>query len=48
MSERLISMANGPGGGDGLEEIETGVATRTRPKTKRTHSRRRIKRSLDL
>jgi ATP-dependent Clp protease adaptor protein ClpS len=35
MSERFIRMANGPGGGDGLEEIETGVATRTRPKTKK-------------
>jgi ATP-dependent Clp protease adaptor protein ClpS len=34
MSERLIRMAAGPGG-DGIEEIETGVATRTRPKTKK-------------
>jgi ATP-dependent Clp protease adaptor protein ClpS len=25
----------GPGQGDGIEEIETGVATRTRPKTKK-------------
>ena len=28
-------MANGPDGDDGLDEIETGVATRTRPKTKK-------------
>ena len=28
-------MANEPGQGDGLEDIETGVATRTRPKTKK-------------
>ena len=28
-------MAAGPGNGDGIEEIETGVATRTRPKTKK-------------
>ena len=35
MSERLIRMATGPGGDDGVEEIETGVATRTRPKTKK-------------
>ena len=28
-------MANGPGDDDGLDEIETGVATRTRPKTKK-------------
>ena len=26
-------MANEPGQGDGLEDIETGVATRTRPRT---------------
>ena len=26
---------NGGGNGDGIEEIETGVATRTRPKTKK-------------
>ena len=31
----LTSMANGPGQGDGLDEGETGVATRTRPKTKK-------------
>src|SRR4029078_31171 len=30
-----IRMANGPDGDDGLDEIETGVATRTRPKTKK-------------
>ena len=36
MSNRVLtSMANGPGQGDGLEEIETGVATRTRAKTKK-------------
>jgi hypothetical protein len=34
MTARLIRMAAGPGGDDGLDEIETGVATRTRPKTK--------------
>ena len=28
-------MANGPDDDDGLDEIETGVATRTRPKTKK-------------
>ena len=28
-------MANEPGQGDGLEDIETGVATRTRPRTKK-------------
>ena len=28
-------MANRPDGDDGLDEIETGVATRTRPKTKK-------------
>ena len=28
-------MANGDDNGDGLDEIETGVATRTRPKTKK-------------
>ena len=28
-------MANKPGQGDGIEEIETGVATRTRPRTKK-------------
>ena len=33
MSLRLITMANG--GEDGIEEIETGVATRTKPKTKK-------------
>ena len=31
----LIKMANGPGRDDGLDDIETGVATRTRPKTKK-------------
>ena len=34
MVERLTMMANEPGD-DGIEEIETGVATRTRPKTKK-------------
>ena len=28
-------MANGPDQGDGLDEGETGIATRTRPKTKK-------------
>ena len=32
---RWTGMANGPGEGDGLEDIETGVATRTRPRTKK-------------
>ena len=32
--QRLITMANKPDD-DGLEEIETGVATRTRPRTKK-------------
>ena len=35
MISTLINMANGPDGDDGLDEIETGVATRTRPKTKK-------------
>ena len=35
MIERWTMMAAGPGDGDGIEEIETGVATRTRPKTKK-------------
>ena len=35
MVERLTMMATGPGNGDGIEEIETGVATRTRPRTKK-------------
>ena len=30
-----IRMANGPDQGDGLDEGETGIATRTRPKTKK-------------
>ena len=30
-----MTMANDPEDGDGLDEIETGVATRTRPKTKK-------------
>ena len=34
MISRLTSMANGPED-DGLDEMETGVATRTRPKTKK-------------
>src|SRR6476469_7549877 len=35
MISTLIRMATGPGGDDGLDEIETGVVTRTRPKTKK-------------
>ena len=35
MSTLRTMMATGPGNGDGIEEIETGVATRTRPKTKK-------------
>ena len=35
MIPKLISMATGPEDGDGLDDIETGVATRTRPKTKK-------------
>src|SRR5262245_18331010 len=36
MIDDLILMAgNEPGQGDGLDEIETGVVTRTRPKTKK-------------
>ena len=35
MVSTLIKMAAGPDGDDGLDEIETGVATRTRPKTKK-------------
>ena len=35
MSERPIRMANTPGQGDGIDDVETGVATRTRPKTKK-------------
>jgi ATP-dependent Clp protease adaptor protein ClpS len=35
MSKRPLMMANGPDDGDGLDEIETGVVTRTRPKTKK-------------
>src|SRR6478736_9754799 len=34
MISELIIMATGPDGDDGLDEIETGVVTRTRPKTK--------------
>ena len=34
MVESLTTMANGAGD-DGIEDIETGVATRTRPKTKK-------------
>src|SRR3569833_1760654 len=34
MVSTLIKMANGAGD-DGIEEIETGVATRTRPQTKK-------------
>ena len=32
---RWTMMANEPGQGDGLEDIEIGVATRTRPRTKK-------------
>jgi ATP-dependent Clp protease adaptor protein ClpS len=36
MTKHLILMAGDePGRGDGLDEIETGVVTRTRPKTKK-------------
>jgi ATP-dependent Clp protease adaptor protein ClpS len=35
MTWRLTNMGDGPGRGDGLEDHETGVATRTRPKTKK-------------
>src|SRR5688572_23377901 len=35
MSMHWTMMANEPGQGDGIEEIETGVATRTRPRTKK-------------
>jgi len=35
MVTRSMTMAAGPEDGDGLDEIETGVATRTRPKTKK-------------
>src|ERR687894_211665 len=35
MITRWTLMANEPGQGDGIEEIETGVATRTRPRTKK-------------
>ena len=35
MQWRVISMGDGPGRGDGLEDLEVGVATRTRPKTKK-------------
>ena len=35
MIKRPVTMASGPEDGDGLDEIETGVATRTRPKTKK-------------
>jgi ATP-dependent Clp protease adaptor protein ClpS len=31
----VISMGDGPGRGDGLEDLEAGVATRTRAKTKK-------------
>ena len=35
MIERWTMMAAGPCDSDGIEEIETGVATRTRPRTKK-------------
>ncbi len=37
MDRQMILMGgdDGPGRGDGLDEIETGVATRTRPRTKK-------------
>jgi len=35
MTELSIHMAGPKGGDDGLDEIETGVVTRTRPKTKK-------------
>jgi len=35
MVSTLIKMAGGADGDDGLDDIETGVVTRTRPKTKK-------------
>jgi ATP-dependent Clp protease adaptor protein ClpS len=35
MDWRVITMGDGPGRGDGLEDLEAGVATRTRAKTKK-------------
>ena len=35
MTMRFLMMGDEPGQGDGLDEIETGVVTRTRPKTKK-------------
>ena len=35
MDWRVITMGDGPGRGDGLEDLETRVATRTRAKTKK-------------
>ena len=35
MVNQTTMMANEPGQGDGIEDIETGVATRTRPRTKK-------------
>ena len=32
---RWTMMANGPGKGDDLDDVETGVATKTRPRTKK-------------
>ena len=35
MDDPILMAGNGPDRGDGLDEIETGVVTRTRPKTKK-------------
>ena len=35
MNTHKTMMANGPGNGDGLDDVETGVATKTRPRTKK-------------
>ena len=35
MSDLILMAGDEPGRGDGLDEIETGVVTRTRPKTKK-------------
>ena len=35
MRKRPMMMATGPDNDDGLDDIETGVATRTRPRTKK-------------
>ncbi len=35
MNDLILMAGDEPGQGDGLDEIETGVVTRTRPKTKK-------------